>query len=187
MCTLYIYTVFCLGHVMEPCWEWKWAAWDEAKKCFVQTPIWMTDAEACADWWAYTDQRSHKIEHTKRDRNSAPSIAAIDPPAGEIDWKREARQRAERSRYGLPPFVTPSYEELRRTWKENPACRRIALEVQTDRYTFAELEAMAAEEYWHLTKESATVDDGRKALARLRRRLMAELNRIGTIDSKRRR
>ncbi|WP_321936150.1 hypothetical protein [Paraburkholderia sp. J8-2] len=46
---------------------------------------------------------------------------------------------------------------------------------------------MAAEEYWHLSKDSETVEDGRKVLARLRRRLMAELNRIGAIDSKRER
>ncbi|MEX3845514.1 hypothetical protein [Paraburkholderia sp. BR10882] len=111
----------------------------------------------------------------------------VDAPANDVDWKKEARQRAERSRFGLPPFVTPTYEELRRGWRENPACRRFALEVQTDRYAFSELEAMAAEEFWHLSKDSATVEDGRRALARLRRRLMAELNRIGTIDSNRRR
>jgi hypothetical protein len=172
---------------VEPIWEWKWAYWDDKQNRFEQTPVWMTDAEACADFWAYSDQRSYKVEHTKRDRHRVAALALVDPPASDVDWAREARQRAERSRYGLPPFVTPSYEELRRAWKENPACRQFALEVQLDRYAFSELEAMVAEEYWHLSKDSAKIDDGRKALARVRRRLMVELNRIGTIDSKRKR
>lgn len=172
---------------MEPLWEWKWAYWDEKLARFEQTAVWMTDAEACADFWAYSDQRSHKVEHTRRDRNRVAALKLVEAPARDVDWTREVRQRAERSRFGLPPFVTPSYEELRRAWKENPACRRFALEVQIDRYAFPELEAMAAEEFWHLSKDSATVEDGRRALARLRRRLMAELNRIGTIDSRRRR
>ncbi|WP_321946524.1 hypothetical protein [Paraburkholderia sp. J10-1] len=142
----------------------------------------MTDDEARADWHAYDDPRSYRVEHTKRDRhrNTGP---LVDAPPAEVDWTRERRQRAERSRYGLPPFVTPTYRELRRIWVEHkhPDVRRIALEVQTDRHAFAELEALAAEEYWHLSKDSATIDDARKALARIRRRLHKEIERIGPL------
>lgn len=175
---------------MEPLWEWKWAYWDESLGRFEATPVWMTDAEACADFWAYSDQRTHKLEHTKRDRKGdVVAMSLVEPPPADVNWTREARRRQERSRYGLPPFVTPTYPELRRIWKEHPQAetRRLALEVQTARYAIAELEALAAEEFWHLDRDSTTADDGRKALARVRRRLMAELQRIGPVDDGRKR
>lgn len=73
--------------------------------------------------------------------------------------------------------------ELRRIWRQHPQedVRRLALEVQCGRYAISELEAMAAEGYWYLQKEHATVADARKSLGRRRRRLMEELQRIGPI------
>ncbi|WP_343666336.1 hypothetical protein [Paraburkholderia tropica] len=172
---------------MEPLWEWKWAAWDEKAGRFVPTPVWMTDAEARADWWAFNDQRSHKIEHTKRDRNRSIG-PLIDPPANDVDWPRERRARADVSRYKLPPFFTSTYEELRRIWTEqrNEDVRRLALEVQCGRHALSELEALTAEEYWHIDKDSATITDARKAIARIRRRLRQEMERIGPLTGERR-
>lgn len=46
---------------------------------------------------------------------------------------------------------------------------------------------MAAEGYWYLQKEHATVADARRSLGRLRRRLMEELQRIGPITWQKRR
>ncbi|WP_233875094.1 hypothetical protein [Paraburkholderia adhaesiva] len=173
---------------MEPVWEWKWSYWDEAQNRFEATPVWMTDAEACSDFWAYNDERSHKLEHTKRDRNSTTGIE-VDPPEATIDWKREVRRRRERSQFGLPPFVTPTYEDLRKIWVEHPhpVPRRLALEVQTGRYAIFEIAGMAAEAYWYLDRDSTTVEDCRRELRKLRRRLMAELNRIGPVDRQRNR
>ncbi|WP_321782809.1 hypothetical protein [Paraburkholderia sp. J94] len=172
---------------MEPLWEWKWAAWDEKTGCFVPTPVWMTDAEARADWWAFNDQRSHKIDHAKRDRNRSIG-PLIDPPADNVDWSSERQARAKVSRYKLPPFFTPTYEELRRIWSEqrNEDVRRLALEVQCGRYALSELEALTAEEYWHIDKQSATIVDARKAIARIRRRLRQEMERIGPLTGERR-
>lgn len=64
-----IHTVFlsCYRET-EPEWEFKWAAWDEVKLCFVPTPVWLTDEGARGDWYAY-DMCAHRLEHTKRDRN----------------------------------------------------------------------------------------------------------------------
>ncbi|WP_321943307.1 hypothetical protein [Paraburkholderia tropica] len=113
---------------------------------------------------------------------------AVDPPAADLPWHRERRVRAERCRYGLPPFVTPLDDELRRIWNRHPRddLGRLALEVQTGRYALSELEAIAGEAYWHLRKEHATVDEARKSLGRIRRRLMQELQRIGPIKWERR-
>ena len=161
---------------MGPLMEWKWAYWDEARACFAETPVWMTEEEARCDWHAYDDQRSYRIEHTKRDRSQS-SGPLVDAPPVDVDWTRERRQRAEVSRYGLPPFMTPTYQELRRIWREHrdEEVRRLALEIQCGRYALHELEALTAEEYWHLDKDSATIQDARKALAKLRRRLMQEM------------
>lgn len=172
---------------MEPVWEWKWAYWDEARGCLAETPVWMTGEEARADWHAYDDPRSHRLDHTKRERHHHDG-PPVDAPARDVDWTRERRQRAERSRYGLPPFVTPLYSELRRIWKAHPQpdVRRLALEVQTGRYALAEFEAIAAEAYWYISKEHATVDEARRALGLLRRRLMQEMQRIGPVTRDRR-
>jgi hypothetical protein len=166
---------------MEPVWEYKWAVWDEVKACFVPTPIWLTDEEARGDWYAY-EMCVYRLDHTKRDRMHAAG-PGVDPPDPKLPWQRERRIRTERRRYGLPPFFTPLDAELRRIWKQHPQedVRRLALEVQCGRYAISELEAMAAEGYWYLQKEHATVADARKSLGRLRRRLMEELQRIGPI------
>lgn len=113
-------------------------------------------------------------------RNTVAEVLA-DPPAGNIDWPKEVRERAERSRYGLPPFMTPTYEELRHARKENPESRRLSLEDQTGRYALLELEAMMAEAYWYLSKDTATIAEARKSLGRIRRRLIQEKQRIGPI------
>ncbi len=42
--------------------------------------------------------------------------------------------------------------------------RRLALEVQCGCYAISELEAIAAESYWHLQKEHATVAEARQSL-----------------------
>lgn len=78
--------------------------------------------------------------------------------------------RAERARYGLPPFVTPLDAELRCIRRQHPQndVRRLALEVQCDRCTISELEATAGESYWHMQKDYATIADARKLLDRLR-------------------
>ncbi|PVX81820.1 hypothetical protein C7402_110225 [Paraburkholderia unamae] len=83
----------------------------------------------------------------------------------------------------MPPFETPTYRELRRIWTAHPNedVRRLALEVQTGRHALYELEALTAGELWYLDKKSATIDDARKALARIRRRLMQEKHRIGPL------
>ncbi|MCC8405148.1 hypothetical protein LJ655_25270 [Paraburkholderia sp. MMS20-SJTN17] len=88
---------------MEPLREWKWAYLDEKLARFEQTVGWMTDAEACAVFWVCSDQRSHRVEHTKRDRHRVAPLALVKAPAKDVDWTKEARQRAERSRFGLPP------------------------------------------------------------------------------------
>ena len=113
---------------------------------------------------------------------------AVDPLAADLPRHRERRVRAERCRYGLPPFVTPLDGELRRIWNRNPrdVVGRLALEMLTGRYALSELKAMAGEAYWHLQKEYAMVDDARKSLGRIRRRLMQELERIGPIRWERR-
>jgi hypothetical protein len=92
------------------------------------------------------------------------------------------------SRYGLPPFFTPTYEELRKIWKEHRSeiVRQLALEVQTGRHALAELNALAAEEHWYLQKEHATLDGARKAVARFRRWLMSERERIGQLTGEKR-
>jgi hypothetical protein len=169
----------------EPEWEWKWEYLDGRTERLQATAIWMTDAEA-ADWHGYEEPTSRKLEETRRERgrNDGPEV---EPPAGNVDWTRERRQRAQRSRYGLPPFVTPLYEELRRMYATgDPVVRRLVLEIQTDRYAYDEMDAMVAEAYFYLTQHSATLADAQKALARIRRRLTAELQRIGPVAPKRR-
>lgn len=167
---------------MKPVWEWKWALWDATRGAIGETPIWMTEDEARCDWYAYDDPRSHRLEHTRRDRNSHCG-EPVDPPDKDVNWERERRKRAERSRYGLPPFVTPLYSELRRIWTEHahPDVRRLALEVQTARYALAEIEAMAAEAHWYICRDKSTVEDATRSLARIRRRLMQEMQRIGPV------
>lgn len=167
---------------VEPVWEWKWAFWDETRGGMEVTPVWMTEDEARSDWYAYDDPRSHRLEHTRRDRCSHKG-ELVDAPARDVDWTPERRRRAERSRYGLPPFTTPLYSELRRIWTQqsHPDVRRLALEVQTARYALAELEAMAAEAYWYISRDKATVEDAARSLARIRRRLMQEMQRIGPV------
>ena len=49
-----------------------------------------------------------------------------------------------------------------------------------------ELEAMAGESYWHLQTDYAKVDEARKSLGRIRRRLMQEQQRIEPTTWKRR-
>ncbi|PYE16113.1 hypothetical protein [Paraburkholderia silvatlantica] len=49
------------------------------------------------------------------------------------------------------------------------------------RYSFSELSALAGEIYWDVSKEHASVEDARRAFARLRHRLRRELDRIGQI------
>ncbi|MBN3856707.1 hypothetical protein G3N59_25325 [Paraburkholderia sp. Ac-20340] len=171
---------------MEPLFEWKWAYWDESRARFVETPVWMTDDEARCDWFAYDDMRSRKLEHTRRDRHRGEN-PIVEPPESEVDWAKERRVRGERSRYGLPPFVTPTYQELRRTWREHPIpeVKCLALEVQTGRHELSELEAMVADALWHVDKESATIDYARKELRRIRRRLMQVVQRIGPVTEKR--
>lgn len=172
---------------MEPVWEWKWACWDDARGCFVATPVWMTETEARCDWYAYDDPRSHRMAHTRRDR-ACHDGDVVDAPAQDVDWSRERRQRGQRSRYGLPPFVTPTYGELRRIWSRppHPDVRRLALEIQTARYALAELEAMAAEAHWYICRDKATVDDAKRSLGYLRRRLLQEMQRIGPVTGERR-
>ncbi len=172
---------------MEPEWEYKWAVWDESKLCFVPTPIWLTDTEARGDWYAY-EMCVYRLEHTRRDRNRG-SGPFIDPPVPDLPWRRERRLRAERARYGLPPFFTPTDAELRKLWTERPEglVKTLALEVQCGRYAISEIEAIAAEGYWHIQKEGATVSQARQTLGCLRRRLIQELQRIGPIIWQRRR
>ncbi|WP_434660782.1 hypothetical protein P5W99_11120 [Paraburkholderia sp. A3BS-1L] len=171
---------------MEPVWEFKWAVWNEVKLRFVPTPIWLTDEEARSDWYAY-DLCVYRLEHTRRERNRC-SGPYVDPPASDLPWQRERKLRAERARYGLPPFFTPLDAELRKLWTERPEglVRTLALEVQCGRYAISEIEAIAAEGYWHLQKEHATVAEARQTLGRLRWRLMQELQRIGPIKWERR-
>lgn len=170
----------------EPMWEWKWEYLDMPTGRIEETTIWMTTDEAM-DWHAHEHPRSRRVESSKRDRNRHDG-PLIDPPAGNVDWTRETRRRAEISRYGLPPFVTPLYSELAQIWRKHrdPDVRRLALEVQTGRYALHELHSMTAEAYYYLTQRSATLEDAQKALARIRRRLHRELERIGPIDSGRR-
>lgn len=167
-------------------WEWKWAYWDKQKGRMEVTPVWMTDDEALDDWFAADDPRSRKLEETKRERDGAGPLA--DPPEGNFDWTKEVRRRAELSRYGLPPFVTPLYGELRKIWREHrdPDVRRLALEVQTGRYAISELAGMAAEANFRANKPHATLEDAQKELARIRWRLLKELQRIGPLTDDRR-
>lgn len=170
---------------MEPTFEYRWAYWDEVAGRFDQTAIWMTEDEARSDFHAYDDPRSYRIEHTKRDRRTVAEPSVM-PPDGGIDWTRERRRRAEISRYRLPPFFTPGYEELRGMWKAGSDVeRRLALEVQTGRYELYELLALAAEEHFQIEKERATVEDARKAIGRIRRRLHQIKQRIGPLTGER--
>ncbi|PVX82422.1 hypothetical protein [Paraburkholderia unamae] len=134
---------------------------------FVPTPVWLTDEEARGDWYAY-DMCVYRLDHTKRDRNSMVA-PYVDPPAPDLPWRRERKLRAERSRYGLPSFVTPLDSELRRILRAHPAedVSRLALEVQCGRYALSELEAIAGESYWHLQKDYATVADRQYREARM--------------------
>jgi len=68
----------------------------------------------------------------------------------------------------------------------DPEVRRLALEIQTARYALSELEAMAAEAHFYATQHASTLADAQKALARIWRRLTAELQRIGPVAPKRR-
>ncbi len=104
-------------------------------------------------------------------------------PPDDRDWTNERRKRGEVSRYGLPPFFTPTYGELRQIWKEHRSeiVRRLALEVQTGRHALAEIGALAAEEHWYLQKDYATIENARKAISRIRRRLIQERERIGPL------
>lgn len=82
----------------------------------------------------------------------------------------------------MPPFFTPSYEELRRHWKENERgypIRQLALEVQAGRYALYELGAVAAEAHFYICKERSTIEDARRELGRIRWRLNKEAARIG--------
>lgn len=169
---------------MEQEFEWKWAYWDEQNGRMEITPIWMTTDEALDEWFAADDPRSRRIESTKRSRGGPGPFA--DPPEGNFDWTRETRKRAERSRYGLPPFVTPLYRELREIWgkHKDPDVRRLALEVQCGRFTIAELASMAAEAHFRAEKPHATLEDARKELARIRWRLLKELQRIGPLTER---
>jgi len=100
---------------------------------------------------------------------------------------KETKRRADLCLYGLPPFRTPDYEELRRlyrAYRHDPDVRRLILEIQCGRYAFSELAALAAECAWDVRKEPASLDDARKAFARLRRRLRKELDRIGQIHAR---
>jgi hypothetical protein len=164
-------------------YEWQWEYWDEEKRQMAVTPIWMTDHEVLYDWFALEDSRSRKLEDTKRVRGGGGPHA--EPPEGNFDWTREVRRRAELSRFGLPPFVTPLYHELREIWSrhKDPDVRRLALEVQTGRYTFSELAGMVAEAHFRANKPRATLEDAQKELARIRWRLLKELQRIGPIVS----
>jgi hypothetical protein len=67
----------------------------------------------------YDDPRSQRLDDTRRDRNRHDG-PLVEAPAGNVDWTRQRRQRAERRPYGLPPFVTPLYGELRRIYREHP-------------------------------------------------------------------
>lgn len=64
-----------------------------------------------------------------RPRSPVDPLSLADAPARDVDWTKEARQRAEYSRFRLPLFARPIYEELRRPWKENSGCRRFEPEV----------------------------------------------------------
>lgn len=100
---------------------------------------------------------------------------------------RERRKRADISLYGLPPFVTPTYAELRklyRRYRHDPDVRRLILEIQCARYSFSELSALAAEIHWDVSKEHASLEEARKAFARLRHRLRREIERIGQIHAR---
>jgi hypothetical protein len=167
---------------MEPEWEYKWAFWNEKAGCFEQTPAWMTETEARSDWFYYTDPRSYAIAHTKRDRNRA-NRPIMGPPDEKVDWAKERRKREEISRYKLPPFSTPSYEELRQIWKEHPngTTRRLALEVQCGRHAIFELLALTAEVHFYLHKEPRSMDEACNAIGRIRRRLQREKDRIGPL------
>ncbi|WP_322046086.1 hypothetical protein [Paraburkholderia sp. J67] len=167
---------------MESVWEYKWAFWDDKANRFDQTPAWMTESEARSDWFYYTDPRSYAIEHTKRDRNRGAD-PIMDAPAADVDWTKERRRREEISRYGLPPFFTPSYAELRRMWKENrdETTRRLALEVQCGRHAIYELLALTSEVHFYLHKEPRSMEEACMAIGRIRRRLQREKDRIGPL------
>jgi hypothetical protein len=100
---------------------------------------------------------------------------------------RARRRRANISMFSLPPFVTPTYSELRRlyrVYRDNPDVRRLILEIQCARYSILELAAMAAECHWDVTKERADLEEARKAFSRLRYRLRKELDRIGQVHAR---
>ncbi|MFP3798449.1 hypothetical protein [Paraburkholderia sp. SIMBA_027] len=100
---------------------------------------------------------------------------------------RERRRRADISMFSLPPFVTPTYSELRRlyvTYRNDPTVRRLILEIQCARYSILELSAMAAECHWDLSKERASIEEARKTFSRLRHRLRKELDRIGQVHGR---
>ena len=59
---------------MESLWEWKWAYWDEKLARFEQTAVWMTDAEACADFWAYSVPRSDVVSSSPNE-SPVPRLA----------------------------------------------------------------------------------------------------------------
>ena len=113
-----------------------------------------------------------------------------DEQRAELDrdaWAKERRRRAHICTYGLPPFATPTYKDLRRlyrAYRADPEIRTLILEIQCGRYAFSELAALAGECYWDVTKPHASIEDARKAFARLRSRLRKELDRIGQIHAR---
>lgn len=47
--------------------------------------------------------------------------------------------------------------------------------------TIAELDALTAEIHWHMDKRSATIEEARRALRGIRRRLKQKMLRIGPV------
>lgn len=68
--------------------------------------------------------------------------------------------------------------------RHDPDVRRLILEIQRGRCAFSELAALAGEIYWDVSKDHASLEDTRRAFARLRHRLRRELDRIGQRLSK---
>lgn len=84
----------------------------------------------------------------------------------------------------LPQFESPLYAELREWWVKyhgNPDVRRLILEVQTQRYAFAEMRMMAESAVNEVKEEAPEVIHKGRALPRLHRRLEEELRRCGRI------
>ncbi|WP_028219215.1 hypothetical protein [Paraburkholderia oxyphila] len=78
--------------------------------------------------------------------SNAPTITEPEEERTKEEWARERRKRADLFMYGLPPFETPTYDELRRLYRErrhDPDVRRLILEIQCARYAFSELAALA--------------------------------------------